>query len=168
MTTDTELERWQLGLRSRDAEERALGAENLSYLGDAAAFAAVDLVQACAAEDAVREWAVAALEEMGKPPVEAKAALAALATSPEPLVAYWAVTLLGRLGPDSQTEQALLLELLRNRAIDLAIREKAAWAVGQMGVAARSAIPVLRELREAEHPRLAQLAENAIAQLQAG
>ncbi len=165
---NTEHQSWQLQLNRGSAEERAIAAEQLSYLGEDAAFAAVDLVKACAADENIRDWAVAALEGMGRPPEDSIAALAEQSLSNDPLVAYWAVTLLGRLGPSAEQAQEPLLELLKTPATDLPVREKAAWAIGQIGPAAKVAVPELQKLLRADQPRLTKLVENAISQLQAG
>ena len=86
-------------LASADADERAEAAEKLAQAGTEAAAAAIPLVRACGdADERVREWSVAALEESGPPPPEAIATLATLAQEGVPLAAYWAVTLLGRAG----------------------------------------------------------------------
>ncbi len=54
-------------LRSGDAAQQQAAAEELSRLGEDARPAAVALVEACGASEAVREAAVAALEEIGPP-----------------------------------------------------------------------------------------------------
>ena len=55
-------------LASTNAEQRAAAAEQLSQAGEDAAAAAVPLVAACGdADDRVREFAVAALEDLGPP-----------------------------------------------------------------------------------------------------
>ena len=59
-----------------------------------------DLVKACTDDESVQQWAVAALEELGPPPTESIGELTKLASSSDPLVAFWAITLLGRAGND--------------------------------------------------------------------
>jgi HEAT repeat protein len=163
----TEPECWQTGLASQDAQQRTRAAENLSYLGEEAAFAAVELVKACAEEGDTRDWAVAALETMGRPLVDSKQRLSELCVSPNPLVAYWAVTLLGRLGPDAKSEQDQLIGLIQSASTELSVRERAVWALGQMGAVACKAIPVLIGLRDAKNqPRLAGLAERSLTQIE--
>ena len=76
----------QLG--SGDAGRRAEAAEQLCRAGSAAHEASVPLVVACGdGDDRVREWAVAALEELGPPPGGSSSTLADLAASSHPLVA---------------------------------------------------------------------------------
>ena len=89
-------------LASANADERAEAAELLCRAGTEAVAATLPLVEACGDDDSrVREWAVAALEELGAPPAEIIDQLAEIASSPEPLGAYWAATLLGRAGGDA-------------------------------------------------------------------
>ena len=49
------------------------------------------------AEESVREWATAALEEIGVPQASDLTQFAELLGSPNPDVAYWAATMIGRL-----------------------------------------------------------------------
>jgi hypothetical protein len=64
-------------LESTNADERAAAAEKLCQTGESAATAAIPLVRACGdADERVREWAVAALEDLGPPPADAIATLA--------------------------------------------------------------------------------------------
>ena len=57
-------------LKSDDPKQRIVAAEALSRMGPDAAPAAVELVIACADHESVRDYAVAALEELGAPPPE--------------------------------------------------------------------------------------------------
>ena len=83
-------------LSATDAGARADAAEALARLGAEAREAAVALVRASGDRDSnVRDWAVAALEELGPPPAADVEPLAALATNPETNIAYWSCTLLG-------------------------------------------------------------------------
>ncbi|HUG89960.1 MAG TPA: HEAT repeat domain-containing protein, partial [Planctomycetaceae bacterium] len=67
------------GLSDADTGRRAAAAERLARLGPAGRGAAVPLVRASGdADESVREWAVAALEELGPPDVGDVGALAAL------------------------------------------------------------------------------------------
>ncbi len=77
-------------------------------------------------------------------------------------VAYWAATLLGRLQAQAAgTVSPLTAALAENRP--LAVRERAAWALEQIGPAARDALPALRQAAASKQPRLARLANEAIA-----
>ena len=154
-------------LAAAAAADRVAAAELLARAGDAAAPAAVPLVTACGDDDdQVREWAVAALEDLGAPPLQSLAALTGLVSSPHPLVAYWATTLVGRLGQDAASATTALVTALES-APDPAVRERAAWALGRIGPAAAAAHgPLERAATNAAargDQRLARLATEAVA-----
>ena len=150
-------------LGSTDPAQRAEAAELLCRAGAAATPATVELVRACGDDDGqVREWSVAALEELGSPPPEAIGELTALVTSGHPLVAYWATTLLGRSGQAAAAATAALAAALDSGA-DPAVAERAAWALGKVGPRAASARPALERAASAPNPRLARLAQEALA-----
>lgn len=154
-------------LTATAAADRVAAAELLARAGDATAEAVVPLVTACGDDDEqVREWAAAALEELGPPPRESLAALTGLVASTHPLVAYWATTLLGRLGQDAASATTVLVTALE-AAPDPAVRERAAWALGRIGPAAAAARAPLERIAAdaASHgdQRLARLATEALA-----
>jgi len=150
-------------LASGDVEQRAAAAERLSREGEAAVPAAVALVTACGdTDDRVRESAVAALEDLGPPANEAIGPLIKLVRSPDPLAAYWAVTLLGRAGQDAASAATVLAECLDSPA-DISVRQRAAWAVGQIGPPAGSARAAIERAAAADDSRLARLAKEALA-----
>ncbi|MEN0111069.1 MAG: hypothetical protein AAF805_10125, partial [Planctomycetota bacterium] len=84
-------------LRADDAAARSAAAETLASMGETAAGAAAELV-ACCDDPAVGGDCVAALEALGPPPVDQLPAIARLLASLSGEVAYWAATLLGRVG----------------------------------------------------------------------
>ena len=143
------------------AAARAEAAEALCRAGEDARAAAVPLVRACGDDEPVREWAVAALEELGAPPVTAIADLMPLAGHHNELVAYWATTLLGRSGQAAAAAVPTLAEVL-TAARDPAVAERAAWALGRIGPAAAAARPALERAASASNPRLARLAQEAL------
>ena len=84
-------------LNHPDPATRCKAAEQLSRLGSDAREAALPLVRACAAEaEEIRQWAAAALEELGPPSASDLDALALLLADENADVGYWAATLLGR------------------------------------------------------------------------
>ena len=150
------------GLESMNADDRAAAAEKLCQMGESAATAVIPLVRACGdADERVREWAVAALEELGPPPDDVIATLATLATGSVPLAAYWAVTLLGRAGQAAGSTAGVLAECLESG--DAAVAQRAAWALGKLGPAAAVAQARLRAAAQSADPRLASLAAEALA-----
>lgn len=152
-------------LKSPDVAERAEAAEQLSRAGAGAAAAAVPLVTACGDEDEqVREWAVAALEDLGPPPAGSLAALSGLVSAANPLVAYWATTLLGRSGQDAASATTALAAAVQSAA-DSAVRERAAWALGRIGPAAAAARGSLEHAAASGEQRLARLAAEALTSI---
>ena len=149
-------------LASTDAEQRAAAAEQLSQAGEAAAVAAVPLVTACGdADDRVREFAVAALEDLGIPSTADIAPLIKLVDSPDPLAAYWAITLLGRSGKDAAEAVAVLVACVES-SNEPSVRQRAAWALGKIGSAAKAAVGTLKRAAGGGDERLARLAKESL------
>ena len=152
-------------LQSENVDERAAAAESFSLMGPDAAPAAVALVNACADDEAVNQWAVAALEEIGPPQPEAIDELRKLVASENSLVAYWAITLLGRAGKEANSCQVDLAAVLRDSS-DMSVRERSAWALGKTNACSASAIEALKKAASSGQPaRLARLASEALAQI---
>lgn len=118
-------------LRSASAEVRASAAQFFATLGEQPA-AAVPLVAALDdADEQVREWVVAALESLGPPQMGDVAALIARLTADHALQAYWAATLLGRLGPNGAAAQDALSNVAVAHA-DPSVKKRAAWALDRI------------------------------------
>jgi HEAT repeat protein len=156
-------------LKSSNAAQRASAAEELAHLEDGAQSAALALVEATADPDeSVRQWSTGALESLGPPAAGDAAALTKLAGDARLDVAYWAVTLLGRLGADggrAEIVSALVNALTKHP--QTAVRERAAWALGEIGPAAAAALPSLQSAAGNPGPRLSRLAKQAIEQISA-
>jgi HEAT repeat protein len=155
--------KWQADLQSPDVTVRAAAAERLCLAGTESVNAAVELVTACGDEESVRNWAVAALEELGPPDPAAIEPLVGLLSSPNSLTAYWATTLLGRLGPSAAVSQDALVQVLSN-SNDASVQERSAWALGKIGANSSSATTALEQASASSNPRLARLAESALSQ----
>ena len=161
-----DISRWVNDLNAPEPARRAAAAEHLARLGEGARGAAVPLARAAGdASESVREWAVAALEGVGPPAAEDLTALRQLmlqdATDD---AAYWAVTLAGRLGVDASAAVPELIRLL-GAADPVAVRQRAAWALGRIGPAAAEAESALRQASDSDDPRLARLASAALEQI---
>ena len=156
-----DLKQWLAELNSSKTEVRANAAENLCLAGIDSVDAAVELVSACADDESVQSWAVAALEELGPPRLDALEPLMELVTSSNHLVAYWAVTLLGRLGPDARTSQDVLAGALSNSP-DRAVQERSAWAMGKIGPTTGDALTALKQATKSDNPKLVRLAQAAL------
>lgn len=126
---DGDVEGWWRELESSDVDRRAVAAERLALLGEGAAEAATALVRAAGDdEESVREWAVAALEACGPPPLASRDELIRLLESPSLDVAYWAATLLGRLGRAADAASKALSRCVADSP-HAAVRRRAAWAL---------------------------------------
>jgi HEAT repeat protein len=145
--------------------ERSRAAEQLCHLGAEAQEAAVALARA-SADDAeeVREWAVAALEDIGAPAAADLDALTVLLADKNRDVGYWAATLLGRLGSQAAAAVPALAGALTG-PVDLAVRQRAAWALGQIGPSAAAARTPLQQAAHSDDPRLARLAQQVLQQI---
>lgn len=163
MDTDVDLLARSLG--GSQLAERLQAAGQLARLGREAQAAAVPLVRAMAdPNEEVRQWASAALEELGPPRVGDLEALNTLLADPNADLAYWAATLLGRLAADAAAAVQSLADAV-TQGRELAVRERAAWALGQIGPLARSASGVLEQAAQQPAVRLARLARESLARI---
>jgi HEAT repeat protein len=149
-----------------DPSHRAKAAEQLAQAGTDAQAAAVPLVLACGDEaEEVRTWATSALEELGPPDAADVGMLTSLVEAQSPDVAYWAATLLGRL-KDAAASAVNALSVAVERSSHLAVRQRATWALGEIGTAAVAALPFLHRAASNADPRLARLAIEAIQKVE--
>lgn len=153
-------------LQSPDVEQRVDAAETLCRMGPEAAFAAVELVNACADEETVRDWAVATLEELGPPPAESLDRLSALVSAEDALVGYWAITLLGRSGSTAKPCEGNLVSALTTPG-EASRRERAAWALGKIGAGSVAATRALEQAAVSAEPRLSRLAKASLDEIKA-
>jgi HEAT repeat protein len=152
-------------LAGNDAAARQSAAERLAQLGPDAQAAAVPLVEACAIEDdSLREFVTAALEEIGPPLPGDVAKLASLVSHRSLDVAYWAATLLGRLKDHAAPAIRELVAALDAHP-EVSVKQRAAWALGQIGPAASEARPALQKAAASNDPRLARVAQEALEKL---
>jgi hypothetical protein len=119
-------------------------------------------------EESVQLMASEALENCGPPNPKQIAFLCAQLKSTEKDKLYWSCTLLGRLGQsllDSAHKPSVmenLLALLEDESLDLAARERAAWAMGEIGSVEAEAQLRLRQIAASAPPRLKRLIEAAM------
>lgn len=82
---------------------------------------------------------------------------------------YWCSTLLGRLGPtvgdqpDRNRIHTDLCQAISDESLDLSARERAAWAMGELGRVDSDCRSVLENHVEKAPPRLKRLLETALA-----
>jgi len=85
---------------------------------------------------------------------------------------FWSSTLLGRLGTDlGESEQAdairsSLVSVVLRDTVDLSAREKAAWALGEIGGLPSSSRTQLESVAATALPRLKRLLEAAFSAIQ--
>ena len=159
---ETELTALLGQLKAKDEAIRAAAAERLCRLGEGARPAAVGLVEACGdSSEPVREWAVAALEEIGPPETSDLTLFAELLSHSSPDVAYWAATLIGRLGATGGPAVPKLGEALSDRP-EKSVQQRIVWAFGKIGPPAASQRDRLQALAESSDRRMARLAQRAL------
>ena len=152
-------------LSAPDAAKRTEAAEQISLLGPDAQPAAIALVLACGDEvEEVRQWATAALEQLGPPEASDVGQLAILVEARSSDVGYWAATLLGRLKGEATPAVDALARAVTG-PLDLSVRQRAAWALGEIGPGAAAALPSLQKAAADPDPRLSRLAKQAISQI---
>lgn len=157
---------WIDHLSSSDVILQAQAAEALAKMGPEAKPAAIPLIKHAGCEDeTLREWVVSALESLGTPRVEDRDPLRALVSSECSEVAYWAITLLGRLG-DSASAAVPDLVMALNENPHRHNRERAAWALGKIGPAAKAALPALHAAVKSDDHRLERIALLSIAEIE--
>jgi len=149
-------------LNSDDVHRRRAAAEVFSRSG--ALEVVVALIRACNDPDEqVREFVNAALESVASPPVDVGSQLADQLDQAGPS-GYWSATLLGRMGSDAAAWASALGQAIQTNS-EKSVRQRAAWALGQIGPAATAGIPALEAAVEDADPRLARLASEALKKI---
>jgi hypothetical protein len=114
-------------------------------------------------DEQTRHWACESLDRVVSPEAEELASLIEmLRNTNDGEIEYWTATMIGRLGPAAAGATGVLANVLLDSSC-LAARERAAWALSQIGPAARSALNSLRQIGNDDPPRLRRLAESAMA-----
>jgi hypothetical protein len=112
--------------------------------------------------DSLRSAAAKSLEGSVQPSVaEVPALMASLRDQSDSEICYWAATLLGRLGPQAVDATQSLCDCLQDSSF-LPAKERAAWALMQIGPTASDAIPVLQSVGQSAPVRLHLLCHRAM------
>ncbi len=150
-------------LSSDDAVARIEAAQRLATLGEDAQPAAVALVEALDRDDdELQEWSVAALEQLGPPNVSDIPALTQLLQRGGELTGYWVCTLLGRLAEQARPAVQNLARTLQT-SHDLAVQQRAAWALGQIGSSDGESVQALQAAASSADARLGASPNNRSA-----
>jgi len=120
-------------LHSADLETRIEAVGELMVGGPDYRGVAHEALFALADEDEeVREQIVGFLEELGPPVPSALALLIENCTANDDLVAYWSLTLIGRLGPDAASARDICQQVANDASRGPEVRRRANWASEQM------------------------------------
>ncbi|TWU48604.1 hypothetical protein Poly51_45050 [Rubripirellula tenax] len=157
---------WSERLTSTSASDQASALQEMAEQTELRGYTAAVVRLAGCRDDEVRRWAAELLEVAIAPVASDVEELAdLLAGGEEGEVCYWAATMLGRLGPDvaPKTRVAVdALEICLGDSLYLPARERAAWALSQIGPSAASAAITLRRTAEDAPPRLQRLVAEAL------
>lgn len=152
-------------LHSNDSSIRASAAESICHLGADALPATIALVEACADKNSdVREWAVAALEDIGPPSTASIPHLTLMIGDTDPLVEYWVITLLGRCRENAMNAVPDLIASIDSKK-DLAVRQRALWALCKIRPPLVVVQDVLEKVADHDDPRLSDMARRVILSL---
>jgi len=149
------------------AVRRAAVRELLHFRPGCGGITAIVLPLVVDPDEQTRHWACESLDRVVKPEVnELTDLIDTLRSTKDGEIEYWTATMIGRLGPSAAAATATLATVLLDSSC-LAARERAAWAITQIGPAARSALNSLRQIGNDDPPRLRRLAESALASVSA-
>lgn len=120
-------------------------------------------------DESAREFAVGELETCGPAAASDRTALLAVLQSSarSPLQAYWCITLLARDGSHAQAAEATAIAELLAPQQPLEVRQRAAWALGQLAPHAAATRQSLEQAANDPNPRLARLAQQALEKVAA-
>lgn len=154
---------WATGLASNSVDQRVATLRKISHQEDAVTGVTVQCVQLAGdSDDDVRMWAAEALSQAVTPtPADVDSLAELLLHSEDGEIGYWAATMLGRLKMEAATAVDALQSCVLN-SMYLPARERAVWALAEIGPAAANAIESLEKTAEAAPPRLKRLAKEAI------
>ncbi len=162
ISNDQNTAAWALGIASDSAERCVQVLRQVAAARNVTGLSGRIVALAGSSDDEVRMWASEALESaVVAQPEEVADLVTLLRESGDGEVSYWSATLLGRLGRHSGDAVTALEHCLRT-SMYLPARERAAWALSQIGSAAAPAMPALRIAAVDGPPRLKRLAIEAL------
>ncbi|TWU17734.1 hypothetical protein Pla52o_49490 [Novipirellula galeiformis] len=153
---------WAAGLASQRVEDKIATLRTLANQDAVTGLAVACIKLVVDSDEEVRMWAAEALQRSVLPDVDDVETLAELVLYPnDGEIPYWAATMLGRLQSEAVGGVEALQHCLLNSNY-LPARERAAWALAQIGPAAANAIGSLEKAAPTAPPRLKQLVREAI------
>ena len=119
-------------------------------------------------DESIQNYSSEALENCGAPRSDDLPFLRQQLKSRQSTSVYWASTLIGRIGMDSirfdrEAVQSELCIPIADDSLELSAREKAAWAMGELGPVTATNRDVLQKQVSKAPPRLKRLLESALA-----
>lgn len=158
----TDDQNWRNMLATDSAETQVEALRQISGQESATGLTVAIVALSGSPDDDVRTWSAEALETAVVPTEsEVPPLIEMLESASDGEICYWAATMLGRLGPKAVAAVDALEACLRE-SMYLPARERATWALSQIGPPAAAAIPALKEAAEAAPPRLKRLATEAL------
>jgi hypothetical protein len=145
-------------------EVRAAAAWSIAQIGPPAAGAASAVARLLSDENSQgRECAALALGAMGKGAATAIPELSAALKDHAPTVRMAAASALGKMGKDAKPAVPALAAALQVPGEEVQVLRNVAYALGDIGPAAASSIPALKQV---QHLRVIYIAEEAIAKIE--
>lgn len=152
----------KLALAHSDSARRLAAVKSLADLPTGTSVASLAIPLVSDPDDQVSAMASDLLESSISPNLnELKDLISLLRSAKDGEMEYWAATCIGRLGPAAADASASLAQCLLDSSF-LAARERAAWALSQIGSGAKQAINALRQIGPEDPPRLQRLAATAL------
>ncbi len=163
--TSADISGWSRQLSDVDVTVRREAARQLVRAGSAASPAVLALIQAVGdADEEVATQCSESLENLGPPSADDLTDMIVLLNHENSDCGYWVATLVGRLGVLGSPAVSELSSAVRSHAA-LAVRERAAWALGKIGPAAQGARETLEAASRCDSPRLARLAKESLERI---
>jgi len=163
LSSHESLDALKFELAHSDVERRCSAIRKIAQTADKqSGVTAAAILLVADRDEETRNWACEALESTIVPmPNEVHGLIELLRETNDGEIEYWAATMLGRLGTVAAGATAVLANCLLDSAC-LAARERAAWALAEIGPAARSAMNALRQIGPEDPPRLQRLTAAAM------
>ncbi len=161
------VDQWAAALASGIEDRQITALRQISSLESITGLATTVVGLAGSANDEVRMWAAEAMEQAIQPePADVTDLIELMSTSPDGEVCYWSVTMIGRLGVRGADSVAALENCLLHSNY-LAAKERAVWAISQIGPDAMAAVPTLKKLvqEQTRSPRLVRLATEVLRRM---